>query len=89
MSSVSPDTVPILLIAGRRLPDRCCHQMTPAIAPKVPPTRPAVALGATTAKDAQVSVRFTAQRTMPVAILVPGHQVARSAEGAVLINVSE
>lgn len=33
--------------------------------------------------------RFTAQRTMPAAILVPGHQVDRSAEGAVLINVSQ
>jgi FAD/FMN-containing dehydrogenase len=50
--------------------------------------RPAVAVGATTADDVQAAVRFAAQRHLPVAVLATGHQVARSAEGAVLINVS-
>jgi FAD/FMN-containing dehydrogenase len=33
-------------------------------------------------------VRFAAERDLPVAVLATGHQMVRSAEGAVLINMS-
>ncbi|MEV6374797.1 FAD-binding oxidoreductase [Micromonospora musae] len=52
------------------------------------PVRPAVAVGATSAADVQAAVQFAAERRMPVAVLTTGHQVARDAEGAVLINMS-
>ncbi|MFF0525349.1 FAD-binding oxidoreductase [Actinomadura nitritigenes] len=52
------------------------------------PVRPAVAVGATGADDVRAAVRFAAERDLPVAVLATGHQMARSAEGAVLINMS-
>ncbi|MWA03767.1 FAD-binding protein [Actinomadura sp. LD22] len=52
------------------------------------PVRPAVAIGAVDAGDVQTAVRFAAERELPVAVLATGHQMARSAEGAVLINMS-
>ncbi|MEU4675583.1 FAD-binding oxidoreductase [Micromonospora sp. NPDC023737] len=50
--------------------------------------RPAVAVGATSAADVRAAVRFAAERDLPVAVLTTGHQVARPAEGALLINMS-
>jgi hypothetical protein len=50
--------------------------------------RPAVAVGATSVADVQAAVRFAATRDLPVAVLATGHQMVRSAEGAVLINMS-
>lgn len=38
--------------------------------------------------DVQTAVRFATERNLPVTILVTGHQMVRSAEGAVLINMS-
>jgi FAD/FMN-containing dehydrogenase len=38
--------------------------------------------------DVQTAVRFATERNLPVAILVTGHQMVRSADGAVLINMS-
>jgi FAD/FMN-containing dehydrogenase len=52
------------------------------------PVRPAVAVGALTVGDVQAVVRFAAERDLPVAVLATGHQMARSAEGSVLINLS-
>jgi UDP-N-acetylenolpyruvoylglucosamine reductase len=52
------------------------------------PVRPAVAVGALSVVDVQAAVRFAAARDLPVAVLATGHQVARAAEDAVLINVS-
>ena len=50
--------------------------------------RPAIAVGATSVADLQAAVRFAAERDLPVAVLATGHQMVRSAEGAVLINMS-
>jgi FAD/FMN-containing dehydrogenase len=52
------------------------------------PVRPAVAVGATSVPDVQACVRFAAERQLPIAVLTTGHQVARPAEGALLINMS-
>lgn len=52
------------------------------------PVHPAVAIGASGADDVRAAVRFAAERGLPVAVLATGHQMARSAEGAVLINMS-
>jgi FAD/FMN-containing dehydrogenase len=52
------------------------------------PVRPAVAVGALTVDDVQAAVRFAAERELPVAVLATGHQMARSAEGSVLVNLS-
>src|SRR6185312_7249001 len=50
--------------------------------------RPAVAVGAASAADVLAAVRFAAARNLPVAVLATGHQMVRSAQGAVLINMS-
>jgi len=50
--------------------------------------RPAVAVGAASAADVVAAVRFAAARNLPVAVLATGHQMVRSAQGAVLINMS-
>ncbi|MGW0082245.1 FAD-binding oxidoreductase [Streptomyces sp. NPDC003393] len=52
------------------------------------PVRPAVAIGATSIADVQAAVQFAAARDLPLAVLTTGHQVARPADGAVLINMS-
>jgi FAD/FMN-containing dehydrogenase len=52
------------------------------------PVRPAVVVGVTSVADVQAAVHFAAEREMPVAVLATGHQTVRSAEGAVLINMS-
>jgi FAD/FMN-containing dehydrogenase len=50
------------------------------------PLEPALAVGVTSVADVQAAVRFAARREMPVAIKSTGHQVDRSAHGAVLIS---
>lgn len=52
------------------------------------PVRPAVAVGATSVEDVRAAVRFAAAHGLPVAVLATGHQVVRTGEGAVLINLS-
>src|SRR4051794_38666512 len=70
------------------LPDDAGYQDECAPFNLMPPVRPAVAVGATSTADVQAAVRFAAERDLPVAVLATGHQVVRSAEGAVLINMS-
>jgi hypothetical protein len=70
------------------LPDDAGYQDECATFNLMTPVRPAVAVGATSTADVQAAVRFAAERDLPVAVLATGHQVVRSAEGAVLINMS-
>jgi FAD/FMN-containing dehydrogenase len=70
------------------LPDAAGYPAECATYNLLTPVRPAVAVGALTPRDVQVAVRFAAERGLPVAVLATGHQVARSAEGSVLINLS-
>lgn len=51
------------------------------------PQTPAVAVGATTAKDVQAAVRFAAEHGLPVSVLSTGHGSLGTPEQAVLINV--
>ena len=53
------------------------------------PLKPALAVGATSAADVQAVVRFAARHHLPVAVRATGHQVAKEARGAVLINTSQ
>jgi hypothetical protein len=52
------------------------------------PLRPAIAVGVIGAADIQAVVRFAARHDLPVAVKTSGHQVARDAEGAILINTA-
>ncbi|RZN33742.1 FAD-binding oxidoreductase [Bradyrhizobium sp. Leo121] len=52
------------------------------------PVRPAVAVGVASVGDVQAAVRFAAERDMPITVLATGHQMVRSAAGAVLVNMS-
>ena len=70
------------------LPDDAGYQAECATFNLMRSVRPAVAVGATSVADVQAAVRFAAERDLPVAILATGHQMVRSAEGAVLINMS-
>jgi FAD binding domain/Berberine and berberine like len=47
---------------------------------------PALTVGVTSEADVQATVRFAAQRGLPVAVNHTGHHVARAAHGAVLIS---
>ena len=47
---------------------------------------PVLVVGATSAADVQVAVRFAAQRGLPVAVNHTGHHVTSGARGAVLIS---
>ena len=73
---------PVLLPDDVRFPAEC------ATFNLLNPVRPAVAVGALTVDDVQAAVRFAAERELPVAVLATGHQMARTAEGSVLINLS-
>src|SRR5262249_34587521 len=50
------------------------------------PLEPALIVGVTSAADVQASIRFAAQRDLPVSVNHTGHQVVRAAHGAVLIS---
>lgn len=52
------------------------------------PVQPALVVGAAGVADVQAAVQFAADRGLPVAVLTTGHQVARPADGAVLITLS-
>jgi hypothetical protein len=52
------------------------------------PLVPAVAVGITSVADVQAAVRFAARHHLPVAVRATGHQTARDADGAVLINLA-
>jgi FAD/FMN-containing dehydrogenase len=52
------------------------------------PLMPPVAVGVTSVADVQAVVRFAAHRRLPVAVRATGHQTARDAHGAVLINLA-
>jgi hypothetical protein len=52
------------------------------------PLTPAVAVGATSFADVQATVRFATLHHLPVAVRATGHQVARDARRAVLINTA-
>ncbi|MEW2289460.1 FAD-binding oxidoreductase [Streptomyces sp. NPDC047841] len=73
---------PVLLAGDRGYPAEC------ATFNLLTPVRPAVAVGATSVTDVQAAVRFAAERSLPLAVLTTGHQVARPADGAVLVNMS-
>ncbi|MEU6207003.1 FAD-binding oxidoreductase [Micromonospora musae] len=49
---------------------------------------PAVAVGVTSVADVQAALRFAAKNQLPVAVKATGHQAARDARGAVLINLA-
>lgn len=51
------------------------------------PLVPAIAVGVTSVADVQAVVRFAARHHLPVAVRATGHQTARDADGAVLINL--
>ena len=70
------------------LPDDADYPAECATFNLLTPVRPAVAVGALTVDDVQAAVRFAADRALPVAVLATGHQMAGSAEGSVLINLS-
>src|SRR5262249_59373592 len=50
------------------------------------PLEPALIVGVTSAADVQASIRFAAQRDLPVSVNNTGHQVVRAAHGAVLVS---
>jgi hypothetical protein len=52
------------------------------------PMEPAVAVGVTSAADVQAVVRFAARHHLAVGVRATGHQVAKGAQGAILINTS-
>jgi FAD/FMN-containing dehydrogenase len=52
------------------------------------PLVPAVAVGVSSVADVQATVRFAARHHLPVAVRATGHQTARDAHGAVLINLA-
>jgi FAD/FMN-containing dehydrogenase len=52
------------------------------------PLLPAVAVGVTSVADVQEVVRFATRHHLPVAVRATGHQTARDADGAVLINLA-
>jgi UDP-N-acetylenolpyruvoylglucosamine reductase len=70
------------------LPDDAGYQTECATFNLMTKLRPAIAVGATSVTDVQAAVRFAAERDLPVAVLATGHQMVRSAEGALLINMS-
>jgi FAD/FMN-containing dehydrogenase len=70
------------------LPDAAGYPAECATFNLLTPVRPAVAVGALTVDDVRAAVLFAAERELPVAILATGHQMARSADGSVLINLS-
>jgi FAD/FMN-containing dehydrogenase len=52
------------------------------------PLIPAVAVGVTNAADVQAAIRFAARHHLPVAVRATGHQTARDAGRALLINLA-
>jgi FAD/FMN-containing dehydrogenase len=70
------------------LPDHADYPAECATFNLMTPVRPAVAIGAASVADIHAAVQFAANHDLPIAVLTTGHQVVRSAEGAVLINMS-